>query len=283
MDLGSWLAARNGIAHRSSADRAGFSPESIRREIATGRVTRIRRSWIALPTADPVLITAARAGGRVSCVSAALRRGWWMPQPEGFGIHLHLLPHAASPGLGSSFDGVIHWSVPVAPGPPHALVNSVEDTLEQIARCPDSESALVVWESAVRTEGLAVEAMRKVRWKSRSAGDLAQRVTGLSDSGLETIFVTRISAWGVRIRQQVVLAGRPVDALIGEWLVVQLDGFAFHSTAAQRARDAAHDAELRLRGYTVLRFTYAQVMHDWPAVERTIARTLATGAHLSPN
>lgn len=34
-------------------------------------------------------------------------------------------------------------------------------------------------------------------------------------------------------------------------------------------------------GYTVLRFTYSQVMHDWPMVERTIARAIATGKHLA--
>ena len=39
--------------------------------------------------------------------------------------------------------------------------------------------------------------------------------------------------------------------------------------------------ELSLRGYTVLRFTYAQVVHDWPAVERAIARAIAAGAHLA--
>lgn len=282
MHLEAWLTARGGIAHRSAADQAGFTPHAIRREVAAGRVLRVRRSWIALELADPDLVAAARAGGRVSCVTAARRRGWWMPRPGEPGIHLHLPPHATSPDLGSSFDGVVHWTVPLAPAPPHDLLDSVEDTLEQVARCLDTESALVVWESAVRSEGLAVEAMRRVLWKSRRATDLSQRVTGLSDSGLETIFVTRISAWGVRIRQQIVLADRPTDVLLGEWLVVQLDGFAFHSTAAQRSRDAAHDAELMLRGYTVLRFTYAQVMHDWPAVERTIARALAAGAHLSP-
>ena len=106
-------------------------------------------------------------------------------------------------------------------------------------------------------------------------------MTGLSDSGLETIFVVRLEPWGLRLRQQFVIAGRPVDLLIGERLVVQIDGFAFHSTPAQRGRDVAHDAELRLRGYTVLRFTYAQVVHDWPAVERTIARAVAAGAHLA--
>jgi very-short-patch-repair endonuclease len=85
----------------------------------------------------------------------------------------------------------------------------------------------------------------------------------------------------VRVRQQVVLAGRPVDMLVGDRLVLQIDGYEHHSSSAQRAKDIAHDAELRLRGYTVLRFSYGQIVHDWVAVERRITRALAAGLHLA--
>jgi very-short-patch-repair endonuclease len=86
----------------------------------------------------------------------------------------------------------------------------------------------------------------------------------------------------VRVRQQVYLAGRPVDVLVGEWLVIQIDGWAHHSSSTQRSKDISHDAELRLRGYTVLRFSYAQVVHDPAAVERAIRRALAAGLHDRP-
>ncbi|MGC5169101.1 endonuclease domain-containing protein [Microbacterium sp. DT81.1] len=151
--------------------------------------------------------------------------------------------------------------------------------LAHIAGCLPRESARVLWESASRKEGLSPDALRRIQWTTVAARECALSVTGLSDSGLETIFVTRLSRWGLRMRQQVVLAGRPVDVLIGDRLVVQVDGFEYHSKPADRRRDLEHDAELMLRGYVVLRFSYAQVLHDWPAVERTIARALAAGAH----
>ena len=47
------------------------------------------------------------------------------------------------------------------------------------------------------------------------------------------------------------------------------------------AKDIAHDAELALRGYTVMRLSYAQIVHDWPAVERSIRRALAARLHLA--
>ena len=61
--------------------------------------------------------------------------------------------------------------------------------------------------------------------------------------------------------------------------MVQLDGFAHHSSSAQRTRDIAHDRELVARGYTVLRFTYADVVYGWESVERAIIGALARGAH----
>jgi very-short-patch-repair endonuclease len=137
--------------------------------------------------------------------------------------------------------------------------------------------ALVLWESAANIEKLAGDYLRGLAWASRAARNLAAQVTGLSDSGLETLLVEPLRRAGLRVRQQIVLAGRPVDLVIGDRLVVQLDGYAFHSSSAQRSSDIAHDAQLRLRGYTVLRFSYAQVVHDAANVLLTLRRAVAAG------
>lgn len=279
MDLAEWLANRDGIGHRDAARLAGFGQREQARRIASGELRVVRRSWLALPTADPELVGAATAGARLTCLSLARRRGWWIPEGFVFDRHLSVKPHGRSPSVEERT--VIHWSQSIAPASPFTLVESIEDTLGHIAACVSEEAALIIWESAIRAENISVDALRNVRWKSRAARRCAEEVDGLSDSGLETIAVTRLSRWGIPIRQQAVLARKPVDLLIGERLVVQIDGFAHHSSSAQRSRDLAHDAELRLRGYTVLRFTYSQVVHEWPAVERTIARAIAAGAHLA--
>ena len=157
----------------------------------------------------------------------------------------------------------------------------MEDALLHIAACLDRDTALVLWESAARVERIAAEALRAIAWPSRAAHELAEAATGLSHSGLETLVVTPLRRWGLGVRQQIVLAGRPVDVLVGDRLIVQIDGYEFHSSSAQRTKDLAHDAELRLRGYTVLRFSHAQVIHDWALVERTIRRAVAARLHLS--
>lgn len=275
-----WLSVRDGIARRDEVLRAGFPVGFLRAFVRDGYARMIRRAWVALDGARADLVTAAEAGGRVSCVSLARSRGWWMPDGIDANLHLHLIPGSGSARMPEDWPGVLHWTKPIVPGA-RELTASVEDALAQIAICLPFDKALVLWESAARKESLAAEALRGVRWTSRAARELAEAVTGLADSGLETLVVMPLRRWGLQVRQQVVLAGRPVDVLVGDRLVLQIDGYEHHSSSAQRAKDIAHDAELRLRGYTVLRLSYGQIVHDWPAVERRIRRALAAGLHLA--
>ncbi|GAA1945230.1 endonuclease domain-containing protein [Microbacterium deminutum] len=275
MELHEWIDENGGIAHRRAADEAGFALRTRRAAVRDGLVERIRHNWLATASAPADLRTAAENSGRLACVSAARRRGWWMPEDIDERIHLRLDPNGASADKAV----LAHWTRELAPAPGYGLVESVEDALAHIAVCLTSENARVVWESAIRVEGLSLEALRRVPWPTRAAAACAGAASGLSDSGLETIFVVKLEGWDVGIRQQVVIAGRRVDLLVGDRLVVQIDGYAHHSSSQQRTKDVALDAELVLRGYTVLRFTYAQVIHDWDSVERTMARAIAAGFH----
>lgn len=273
--LREWVDEQGGIVHRDAAANAGYSLAVRRTAVRDATVTRIRRDWLATEAAPEDLRTAATSGGRLACISVARRRGWWIPEGTDDRVHVAMNPHGPSPDK----TVVAHWSARIAPPAGYGLVESVEDDMAHIASCLPPSDARVLWESAIRVESLSLDAVRRVEWRSMAARECADAVTGLSDSGLETIPVVRLSRWGIPIRQQIVLSGRPVDLLIGERLVVQIDGFEHHSTSAQRTKDVALDAELVLRGYTVLRFTYAQVVHDWDSVERTIARAIASGAH----
>jgi very-short-patch-repair endonuclease len=270
-----WIDEQGGIVHRDAATSAGYSLAGRRAAVRSGMVRRIRRNWLATDRAPDDLRVAAENTGRLACVSVARRRGWWIPEHTDERIHVAVDPHGASPDRSV----VAHWSTRLAPPAGFGLVESVEDALAHIAVCSTPERARVMWESAIRVESLSVDTLRRIEWPTAAARACASAVTGLSDSGLETIAVVRLSRWGIPIRQQAVIAGRRVDLLIGDRLVVQIDGFEHHSTSVQRTKDVALDAELVLRGYTVLRFTYAQVIHDWDTVERTIARAVAAGAH----
>ena len=185
------------------------------------------------------------------------------------------------------FDGVAHWDRRRSRLRPPTVAGRVDRGHARVTslRCLDPETA-PAWCGSRRSavERLSVDALRQA-----CGGDLA-----LAAECARTVStVCRIRGWrrssssgcsrgGFRLRQQIVLAGRPCGRAhrraarrADRRLRVSFD------VGADATDDVAHDAELRLRGFTVLRFTYAQVVHDWPAVERAIARAVAAGAHLA--
>ncbi|ANJ25580.1 endonuclease domain-containing protein [Agromyces aureus] len=91
--------------------------------------------------------------------------------------------------------------------------------------------------------------------------------------GLETKVRLFLRSRRVRFRTQAPLEGVGlVDVLVGDRLVIEVDGWGFHRSQSQFENDRRRDFELVARGYLVLRLSYRQVMHDW---ERTSAGILA--------
>jgi very-short-patch-repair endonuclease len=269
-----WLSLRGGVAHSAEARAAGFTTQAMVSAVQSGRVSRVRRSWLVLPGVDERLVRAISAGGRLTCVSAAARRGLWVPPHD----ELHIAVKATASRVPR--DGVIaHWSSGPAPVGRYASEDPIVNALLHVSECMPREEALTVWESALRRGAVSLEALRRIDWGSSRARAIVDACSTLSDSGLETIFRSRLTPFGVAIRQQIWIDGHPVDFLIGESLVVQVDGFEHHSSAADRRRDIAADARLTLLGFTVLRFDYQQVMFDWPMVERTVLAAVAQGLH----
>ena len=67
--------------------------------------------------------------------------------------------------------------------------------------------------------------------------------------------------------------------LIGNSLVVEVDGREHHSDPAAFERDRIRDARLTALGYRVLHFSYKQVMYHWPTVEAAILAAVGSGDH----
>jgi len=250
-ELAGWLRAQGGTCHTTVAQSAGFSKHHIAAAVATDSVQRVRRSWLVEIGADPRRRIAASVSGRLTCLSAAQLHGLWTPAHEG--VHV-FVPSSAS-RLDSS--GLrIHCAIAPVPvartAPEHPIIN----VLFHVARCASRVDALAVWESALRLRLVDAAVLKRVRWRSTRAVQLADAAAALSDSGVETHFRELMVSIGVRVRQQVWVDGHPLDGLIGDTLAVQIDGFEHHSKPRDRRRDMRADARLALRGYTVLRFDY---------------------------
>ncbi len=265
-----------GYIHRHDLLEAGWRPDRLRAAVVAEGLLVRRRHWILDPAAAPALHLAATHGARVACVTAGRLRGAWILQehPE---PHLRMGPHqsGACPGA------VVHRTLDLLPASPRSLVEPVVNMLAQVAACLPMDDAAIVWESALQSGLIDPIDLERIPWRGERARALAAQTTADSDSGLETRFVRGMRRAGIHVRQQVWLLGRPVDGLIGERLVIQIDGYAFHRDARQRREDIAHDRALRLAGYTVLRFDYHQIVQQWPHVLREVQRAMALRLHLA--
>ncbi|WP_100810204.1 endonuclease domain-containing protein [Microbacterium sp. BR1] len=275
MDLPSWLRARGGWAHRADAIEAGWTRYRIEQALRSALVLVTARQWLHVPGVDNELLAAMSASARLTCVSAARMLGLWVPRPPDR-VHLAVHPHAGRDV--SRF--VAHRNIGPVNAFPRSPLDAIENVLARVATCLPHLDALAIWESAINKRLVTVAHLQAVEWTTRAARALASEAGGASDSGLETLVVHRLARLGILARQQVPLLGHDVDLLIGQRLVIQLDGFAYHQ-AAQRRADIAHDRRLRLAGFTVLRFDYVEIMDRWPLVERQILAAVAQNLHIA--
>ena len=272
MDVVDELRRRGGVARTRTLLDAGVSAHALRRAKEAGVVIRPRNGWVALPDADWLALAVVRRGLLLSCVSVAERRGLWVPERN--------QRHVVAPPHSSRFSvpehAVVHWAKPVVPRQPDAVEDDIRNALVLVARCQPIETALIIWESALNKRLIDRASMARLELPT-AARTVLERARPYADSGLETIIVHRLRWLGLAMLPQAWLYGHRVDLLIGERLVIQLDG-ATH-TGAQRTSDIEHDALLTLHGFHVLRFSYEQVMDRWEQVQGLITEAVAQGLH----
>jgi len=270
-DLEDAMRRAGGVARATTLQSAGYSRHHLRTAIDRGHVVRVRRNWLALPGADHELVEAATAGVVLSCITQARRLGLWvLAHPH---LHVAADPHAAVPEI----RGTVHWVRPTLPRNPDDLVDPIENVLAVVAACQPFEAALAVWESALRKQLVDLDVLARLQLRGQ-ARELLVAANPFADSGLESIVLPRLRWLGIRIIPQAWIEGHRVDFLLGDRLVLQIDGG--HHVGEQRNEDNAHDAALMLRGYRVIRVGYRQVVDDWPSVQDMIVRAVGQGMHL---
>jgi len=282
MDIVDVVRCGGGIVRTQALRRQGWSERAIRRAVEAGALVRPRKGWIATPDADPYLFAAARSGVIVSCVTQAQRLGLWVLDADD-------RPHVAAPprsgGVRVRTDpdtkqrrALVHWVQPLVPRPPGALADPIQNVLALVADCIPFEAALAVWESALDRGLVTLPELRRLPYRGR-AREIREHASPFSGSGLETFIPPRLAWLRLAIVPQAWIAGHRVDFLIGDRLVLQIDGGTH--VGAQRASDIAHDAQLMLMGYHVIRVGYDHVVNRWHEVQDVIMRAVAQGLHLA--
>lgn len=236
----------------------GLRPADVRRALASGDLSRVRRGWYCTPSAAPDLVTAARVGGRLTCLAALRSHGAWVL--GGFETHVRVADGVAvihQPGVR------IHWSVErVGPG-----VDSIEEALATAVGCVDFRALVAVADSLVNRRILTPIRLQAVLGITPRGRRVLAVHDPQAESSIETLLRLALRRHRVRVRSQVVIAGvGRVDFLVGDRLVIEADGYDWHGGRGEFERDRERDRELVRRGYVVIRASYCQVTTNLDAV-----------------
>ena len=254
---------------------AGLGAAELRELLAQGRLRRIRRGWFAEPRTPAEAVRALELGGRLGCLSACRVHGLWVPPDRD--LHVVLNPGFPAP----------------VPPPPRGVqfhrlrfpcrtgVAPLGDAVAQVLQRHDTETALVVLESAVaggllsRSEahGLLADAPHRNRRAAHFFSPLAQ-------SGSETRLRLFFQRRGVPVEPQAYIPGvGRVDLLVGRSWIIEADSAAHHSAHRDVHVDRGRDLNARELGYDSDRLSHEQIWGTWVRTQQWLSARLSTRRH----
>jgi very-short-patch-repair endonuclease len=152
--------------------------------------------------------------------------------------------------------------------------------LAEMAACAPRLDAQIALDSALSLGRLTNDDLDELR---KLLGPSRRRIVDLADAGCQsgTETIVRLLLRGRRVshRTQARIAGvGHVDVLVGDRLVIEIDGEGFH-TGPEFERDRRRDFELTMRGYLVFRVSYSMVMREWDDVREGVLALIERGEH----
>jgi very-short-patch-repair endonuclease len=281
------LAANGGVAKLSAFVAAGLKPHQVAAVFRRGMMHRPRNGWYAGVEVPWQGTHAIRVGGVLACTSATA--SWDLPVPPESGKRLHVAVAANASRLrhnrdkrwqvkaGDDAEVELHWVDLV--DPPAGWRTTLVDTLLQLVDCVPEDWFVAALDAALHRpwEGepilSAAEYDRFASLLPRRKQRLLKRVDPLAGSCLETLLRLGLVKRGIG---PLTLQFSPddrrfVDILVGDRLICEADGEAFHDAE----KDAIRDAFFRSLGYVVLRFSYERIVFDLEAVLDEIEAALA--------
>lgn len=251
--------------------------------VASGRLSHVRRGYYASPDADPECVLAVRVGGRLTGSSALRRNGCWVP-PDGR-LHVSLRANAARLRIPEGRTVVSHWTAVM---PSHALGGIAGDdvgTLPPLLALRDYLSDASLPHAVAAMDSLLHERIASPIDLRDAVAGLPDRVHSLLDlcdaraeSEIESIARVGLRAAGLAVEPQVVVGRARLDLLVEGRLAVELDGRETHGGPDAFERDRRRDTAVLLAGIPTLRFSFAQVMHEWGSVRAAVLAALGRPA-----
>jgi very-short-patch-repair endonuclease len=262
----------------------GYDRAAIAKAVRERRLQRVRQGWYAAVDLAPILARAARVGGVATCATALAASGVWVFPDQ----RLHVAVHPWASQLRSSRDSrkrlggenvVVHWTLAEQS---NRLLRDLTESLLDYGACATSELLAASANSLLREHPGNRAGWRTLTDRFPVRARLLLRLAdGVCESGTEFVFWVRLPRLRERMRRQVWIPGvGRVDFLLGERLIIEIDGFEHHGDRDAFETDRARDALASALGYRVLRFSHRQVFERWPSVEAAVYAAVARGDHL---
>jgi very-short-patch-repair endonuclease len=265
------------LATRTQLRELGNWAERIRRELNDRTVHAIGRTWLAAPGVHPDAVRAVALRGRLTATSALATYGVWVSSPIGLWIANH--PTASRLPATAESEHRLWRAERFPPTDEKKWRVSLADALLHYACVGREPDVIASIDSALNSGRLSETQLDDIFSASpRRVRRMRKKVRAAAQSGLETIMRLACEAEGWRVDIQIYIDGvGHVDVLIDGWLVIELDGSAWHDDDDSKDEDARRDAELILIGYRYQRFRHGQVMRDLPICMAVIRTILAGG------
>ena len=285
------------VATRQQLIAQGYSGYDLTCAVRLGLIRRVRQARYATPDAPFDAVAATRIGGMLAGPSAANSYGLW----HGFDTRLHVsvgenssrlrtnvAPSFRMPGQGLTPDtskraAVVHWLVDGAVPElgPECWRVPWPVCLRQVAEWCDRETAIACLDTALTEYRLSRTDLFGIFSGAPASGRLlAGECCPGSDSGPESLVRQRLTALGIRVRQQIQIhgVGRVDMGIVGTRIILEIDSGRYHDNDDAFERDRWRTAELVARGYVVIRLSYSRVTTDWAWCLRMIFGAMAAAA-----
>ena len=268
--LDDYLRRHDGVITLAQARRAGLSPKAVQRRVASGRWIRCSRGVYFVddrPFTDAARIRAAVWGYGEHAAASGLTAAWWHDltkfAPDIVEVTVPRNNHGRSRNgcrlrrrdLNPS-DVVVQRGIRVTA----LALTVIEAAVKDRAGVKLMDSALQrrlglreLWRAHLRNKG---------RYGSPGARRLLQAASDGARSEAERLLVKLLREAGItRWRTNYSIGPYKVDvAFPGQKIVIEVDGWAFHSDQEVFQNDRKRQNYIALMGWQVLRFTWLDLV-----------------------
>ena len=277
-----WAARQHGVVTARQLAAAGLTADAVRYRVKRGRLTRLHRGvyLAALPAQFTAEMAAVLACGAAAVLSHHAAAGVWGIRP----LHPGPIDVTLARGQARKRRGIrvhraadlartSHYGIPITTPARTLLDIAAEVTPGDLARAVEQAQVLRL---------VTFDALAHAPNGHRGGGALSQALAdghpaSMTRSEAEARLLALIRAAGLPApRTNTRVGGYEVDFLWPQQrLIVEVDGFAFHSTRRAFERDRLKDAVLQAAGHRVMRVTWRQIAGTAEAVIARLAAALA--------